>query len=45
MIHNGNIMFSRKIIPEMVGHKLGELVPTRKSFVPKQSKTTILKKS
>ncbi|CAM9492624.1 unnamed protein product, partial [Ascophyllum nodosum] len=28
-IHNGKYMFTRKIKPEMVGHKLGEFVPTR----------------
>ena len=38
-------MFTRKIKPEMVGHKLGEFVPTRKNFVPKQKYVvTILKK-
>ncbi|CAL8412735.1 unnamed protein product [Sargassum natans] len=30
-IHNGKEMLNRKIKPEMVGHKLGEFVPTRKT--------------
>lgn len=30
-IHNGKDMLNRKIKPEMVGHKLGEFAPTRKS--------------
>nr|YP_010402019.1 ribosomal protein S19 [Sargassum henslowianum]AMJ17043.1 ribosomal protein S19 [Sargassum ilicifolium]UQV81194.1 ribosomal protein S19 [Sargassum henslowianum] len=30
-IHNGKNMLNRKIKPEMVGHKLGEFVPTRKT--------------
>nr|YP_010401871.1 ribosomal protein S19 [Sargassum ilicifolium var. conduplicatum]UQV81046.1 ribosomal protein S19 [Sargassum ilicifolium var. conduplicatum] len=30
-IHNGKDMLNRKIKPEMVGHKLGEFVPTRKN--------------
>nr|YP_011008365.1 ribosomal protein S19 [Sporochnus bolleanus]WBP70336.1 ribosomal protein S19 [Sporochnus bolleanus] len=36
LIHNGKEMINRKIKPEMVGHKLGEFVPTRKTFVPKK---------
>nr|YP_010418003.1 ribosomal protein S19 [Sargassum polycystum]YP_010418170.1 ribosomal protein S19 [Sargassum plagiophyllum]AMO66459.1 ribosomal protein S19 [Sargassum polycystum]USF18221.1 ribosomal protein S19 [Sargassum polycystum]USF18388.1 ribosomal protein S19 [Sargassum plagiophyllum] len=35
-IHNGKNMLNRKIKPEMVGHKLGEFVPTRKT--PSQKK-------
>nr|YP_010401908.1 ribosomal protein S19 [Sargassum phyllocystum]YP_010401982.1 ribosomal protein S19 [Sargassum mcclurei]UQV81083.1 ribosomal protein S19 [Sargassum phyllocystum]UQV81157.1 ribosomal protein S19 [Sargassum mcclurei] len=35
-IHNGKNMLNRKIKPEMVGHKLGEFVPTRKT--PPQKK-------
>ena len=38
-IYNGKDMIKRKIKPEMVGHKLGEFVPTRKTFVPKKKKT------
>jgi len=37
-IHNGKDMLNRKIRPEMVGHKLGEFAPTRKTFVPKKKK-------
>ena len=45
MIYNGKDMFTRKIKTEMVGHKLGEFVPTRKNFVPKQKYVvTVLKK-
>nr|YP_011008016.1 ribosomal protein S19 [Cutleria multifida]WBP69882.1 ribosomal protein S19 [Cutleria multifida] len=43
-IHNGKEMISRKIKPEMVGHKLGEFVTTRKTFIPKKKKTTTIKK-
>lgn len=35
-IHNGKNMLNRKIKPEMVGHKLGEFAPTRKT--PSQKK-------
>nr|YP_009154069.1 ribosomal protein S19 [Turbinaria ornata]AJF48256.1 ribosomal protein S19 [Turbinaria ornata] len=35
-IHNGKNMLNRKIKPEMVGHKLGEFAPTRKT--PPQKK-------
>ena len=38
-IYNGKAMINRKIKPEMVGHKLGEFVPTRRTFVPKQKKS------
>nr|YP_011008226.1 ribosomal protein S19 [Halosiphon tomentosus]WBP70127.1 ribosomal protein S19 [Halosiphon tomentosus] len=44
LIHNGKDMVSRKIKPEMVGHKLGEFVPTRKTFVPKKKKPVVIKK-
>nr|YP_448654.1 ribosomal protein S19 [Desmarestia viridis]AAS79040.1 ribosomal protein S19 [Desmarestia viridis] len=43
-IHNGRDMVDRKIKPEMVGHKLGEFVPTRKTFVPKKKKIVATKK-
>ena len=36
-------MFTRKIKPEMVGHKLGEFVQTRKNFIPKQKKVVTIK--
>ncbi|CAN0428267.1 unnamed protein product [Ascophyllum nodosum] len=42
-IHNGKDMFTRKIKPEMVGHKLGEFVQTRKNFIPKQKKVVTIK--
>ena len=38
-IYNGKIMVTRKIRPEMVGHKLGEFVTTRRTFIPKKKKT------
>ena len=38
-IYNGKSMVTRKIKPEMVGHKLGEFVATRKTFIPKKKKT------
>ena len=31
-------MITRKIKSEMVGHKLGEFVTTRKTFIPKIKK-------
>jgi len=37
-IYNGKEMIVRKIKPEMVGHKLGEFISTRKTFVPKKKK-------
>lgn len=37
-IHNGKSMVTRKIKSEMVGHKLGEFVTTRKTFKPKIKK-------
>lgn len=43
-IHNGKNMIARKIKPEMVGHKLGEFVATRKLFIPKSKKNTKNKK-
>lgn len=39
-IHNGKDMILRKIKPEMVGHKIGEFVRTRKTFIPKKKKIT-----
>lgn len=39
-IYNGKDMIVRKIKPEMVGHKLGEFVATRRTFVPKKKKIT-----
>lgn len=38
-IYNGKDMVTRKITPQMVGHKLGEFVRTRKTFIPKKKKT------
>lgn len=35
-IYNGKEMLEREIKPQMVGHKLGEFVPTRKNFIPKK---------
>lgn len=43
-IHNGKNQVTRKIKPEMVGHKLGEFVTTRKTFVPKIKKSLKNKK-
>lgn len=37
-IYNGKNMVTRSIKPEMVGHKLGEFVTTRKTFIPKKKK-------
>jgi len=37
-IYNGKDMITRKIKSEMVGHKLGEFVTTRKTFIPKIKK-------
>lgn len=37
-IHNGKDIITRKIKPEMVGHKLGEFATTRKTFIPKIKK-------
>jgi small subunit ribosomal protein S19 len=31
LIHNGKDFFSRQVVPEMVGHKIGVFSPTRKS--------------
>nr|YP_011007946.1 ribosomal protein S19 [Chorda asiatica]QWK44417.1 ribosomal protein S19 [Chorda asiatica]WBP69777.1 ribosomal protein S19 [Chorda asiatica] len=42
-IYNGKEMISRKIKPEMVGHKLGEFVMTRKTFIPKKKKVVLKK--
>ena len=42
-IYNGKDMFTRKIKPEMVGHKLGEFVQTRKKLhIPKQKKVVTI---
>lgn len=38
-IYNGKEMVTRQIKPEMVGHKLGEFVTTRKTFIPKKKKS------
>nr|YP_011008156.1 ribosomal protein S19 [Egregia menziesii]WBP70057.1 ribosomal protein S19 [Egregia menziesii] len=43
-IYNGKNMISRKIKPEMVGHKLGEFVTTRKNFMAKKKKLITIKK-
>lgn len=45
-IHNGKDLVTRKIKPEMVGHKLGEFVTTRRTFIPKikKIKKSIIKK-
>nr|YP_009364840.1 ribosomal protein S19 [Fucus distichus]ARI50028.1 ribosomal protein S19 [Fucus distichus] len=43
IIHNGKDMFTRKIKPEMVGHKLGEFVTTRKNFIQKKKKVVTIK--
>ena len=37
-IYNGKTFISLKIIDQMVGHKLGEFVPTRKQFMFKKNK-------
>lgn len=37
-IHNGKDMIIREIKPEMVGHKFGEFVTTRKTFLPPKKK-------
>nr|YP_009672642.1 ribosomal protein S19 [Dictyopteris divaricata]QDB64127.1 ribosomal protein S19 [Dictyopteris divaricata] len=38
LIYNGKEMIKREIKTEMVGHKIGEFVPTRKTFLPPQKK-------
>nr|QWE51000.1 ribosomal protein S19 [Phaeophyceae sp.] len=43
-IHSGKEMISRKIKPEMIGHKFGEFVATRKTFIPKKTKVNNNKK-
>lgn len=35
-VHNGKILITVTILKEMVGHKLGEFVPTRKQFFHKK---------
>jgi len=37
-VYNGKIFTVVKILDEMVGHKLGEFVPTRKQFSYKKKK-------
>lgn len=37
-IHNGQMMIQRKITEEMIGHKLGEFVRTRKPYNPPKKK-------
>jgi len=37
-VHNGKTFYQVKIIEEMVGYKLGEFAPTRKSFSFKKTK-------
>jgi len=37
-VHNGRVFISVKIISLMIGHKLGEFVPTRKSYNYKKHK-------
>ena len=43
-IHNGKEMITREIKPQMVGHKLGDFVFTRKNFVQKKKGKNIIKK-
>jgi len=38
LIHNGKNYYKLKILDEMIGHKLGEFVPTRKTFTFKKQK-------
>jgi len=35
-VHNGKVLITVTISKEMVGHKLGEFVPTRKQFFHKK---------
>jgi len=37
-VHNGKIFYQVKITEEMIGYKLGEFAPTRKSFSFKKQK-------
>lgn len=37
-IHNGKIFLKLKITDEMLGHKLGEFSPTRKTFTFKKKR-------
>jgi|YelNatPaOPRAMG01_1025707.scaffolds.fasta_scaffold07408_8 ribosomal protein S19 len=37
-IHTGNSFVKIKIIEDMIGHKAGEFVPTRKKFIFKKKK-------
>ena len=43
-IHNGKRMTTKLIGQDMMGHKLGEFVPTRKLYVPKRRKKKKIKK-
>lgn len=44
-IHNGKEMVTRDIKPQMVGHKLGEFVFTRKNFIKKKKAKNVIKKN
>lgn len=37
-VHNGNKFIKIKITEDMIGHKLGEFIPTRVKFFYKQTK-------
>lgn len=37
-VYNGKTFTTLKVIDEMIGHKLGEFVPTRKQFSYKKKK-------
>lgn len=37
-VHNGKSFYQIKIVEEMVGYKLGEFAPTRKTFSFKKTK-------
>jgi len=37
-VHSGNQLIKLVLTEEMIGHKLGEFVPTRKKFLFKKSK-------
>jgi ribosomal protein S19 len=38
-VYNGIRWFQLEIVPEMVGHCLGEFAPTRKHPIPKKKKS------
>nr|YP_011008401.1 ribosomal protein S19 [Syringoderma abyssicola]WBP70372.1 ribosomal protein S19 [Syringoderma abyssicola] len=44
-VYNGKEMVSREIKSGMVGHKLGEFVATRKTFLPPRKKKVVIKKT